>query len=346
MSVLNKIKTVLTTPIRDIEGRLKKGYYFLSLEISLTYLCNSRCTFCNIWKIYKENPNLLKKELSKEEWIDFLSKNNKYLAWVSLTGGEPLLKDGAIDIINYLLNNGKNVEITTNAIAYKYIIGNLEKIKNKKKLFVGVSLDGPKEIHDKLRGVPGNFDNAIKLLEWLEQNNFNFGISVTISYQNAPYIMELFEFLEKRGWIDKVSFRVATISQYYRNEQKIVITKEHIQSIKEALLKIYKGYPRFRKDKFYFGNLLFLEGKIDFDCVAGRNFLFIDPYGNVYPCLYRLDKKLGNIKENPNLLNYLGKFKRDCKCWSECHYLPARRSSTKELLSYIWFRLFSNKKHL
>ena len=40
----------------------------INFTVSITNKCNARCKTCNIWRIYEEQPELSKSELSAEEF--------------------------------------------------------------------------------------------------------------------------------------------------------------------------------------------------------------------------------------------------------------------------------------
>ena len=88
-------------------------YYYI------TYRCNSRCDFCDIWK----NP--VNKKVSNAKFEDV--KNNldglKKLGVkvVDFTGGEPLLNEDLPKILRYAKSLGFNVKLTTNGILYPKI---------------------------------------------------------------------------------------------------------------------------------------------------------------------------------------------------------------------------------
>lgn len=65
------------------------------LNFAITYLCNSRCKPCNIWKIKTKD------EFSLEE-IKEIAKNIKFIHWIRLTGGEPFLRKDYVDIVKVL----------------------------------------------------------------------------------------------------------------------------------------------------------------------------------------------------------------------------------------------------
>ena len=82
--------------------------------LNLTDLCNSRCNFCDIWKI---NP---KNEINVDEISKIFKSFNKHLYWLSLSGGEITLVKYYKEMIDKLIYECKNIKIlafTTNALA-------------------------------------------------------------------------------------------------------------------------------------------------------------------------------------------------------------------------------------
>ena len=82
--------------------------------INLTDLCNSRCVFCEIWKIKPEN------EINLNQIKDLLKSINKNLLWLSLSGGEVTLVKYYYDLVDLAVKECKNLKIlafTTNALA-------------------------------------------------------------------------------------------------------------------------------------------------------------------------------------------------------------------------------------
>lgn len=83
--------------------------------IATTYMCNSRCKMCSIWKKYKNNPRNLRDEMTLDEFFEFVNKN-RFLTKIALTGGKPFLRNDLYDMIIFLDGKNYNTEITTNAI--------------------------------------------------------------------------------------------------------------------------------------------------------------------------------------------------------------------------------------
>ena len=93
----------------------------IKLTLALTFLCNSKCKTCSIWKIYKENPDKYKEELNIDDWKKLFDEIGNSLGWVEFTGGEPLLKKDVVDIVSYAYKNTSIFAggITTNAVSPK-----------------------------------------------------------------------------------------------------------------------------------------------------------------------------------------------------------------------------------
>ena len=76
--------------------------------------------------------------------------------WVYITGGEPFLHSGIIDICKKIKSFGKKIGVTTNGTVHNYdIIKYVDRI--------GVSIDGDKTYHDFYRD--NSFDKAFSFLK-------------------------------------------------------------------------------------------------------------------------------------------------------------------------------------
>jgi len=71
--------------------------------------CNLRCPYCDTKYSY-ENPKY--EELSIDEIVERI--DNYKAKYVTLTGGEPLIQDGILDLINILSKKGYRIELETN----------------------------------------------------------------------------------------------------------------------------------------------------------------------------------------------------------------------------------------
>ena len=72
-----------------------------------------------------------------------------------------------VPLVNYIKQKGLTVQIVTNGVGLEK---NAETIVANEWDMICVSFDGPKEIHDKCRGVPGALDTAIRGISAIQEN--------------------------------------------------------------------------------------------------------------------------------------------------------------------------------
>jgi MoaA/NifB/PqqE/SkfB family radical SAM enzyme len=124
---------------------------------NMTNRCNLKCLHC-----YAEaKTHTAEGELTTEEARKFIEDVAEFNAPVLLfSGGEPFLRDDLFDLAEYASSLGLRPVISTNGTLITE-----EKARRAKEvgiMYVGVSLDGLKEVNDHFRGVDGAFDRAIE----------------------------------------------------------------------------------------------------------------------------------------------------------------------------------------
>ena len=80
---------------------------FFFLTFATTYMCDSRCTMCNIWQKYRKNPYMQNEELDVHEIRDVF-RNSKFLKNIQILligGGEPFLKDDLVKLLFYYVSS-------------------------------------------------------------------------------------------------------------------------------------------------------------------------------------------------------------------------------------------------
>lgn len=291
--------------IRSNFAELKKPY---KLNFAVTYRCQSRCAMCNIWKTKPAN------ELSIEEIAEFARKN-PYFNWIELTGGEIFLRNDIVDIVRafhkysdlYLLTMPTN-SLCSHELVKTELKSMLE--LGIPKIAVTVSLDGYKELHDSIRGIPGNYEKAISMFKMLaelkkEFKNLYFVFGYTMSKLNEGKFMETFEKVKKD--IPEIKFNdfhinvVQMSDNYYGNsDNDIIPNKEIVAGELKEIIKNRKrefGIISSIESTFLKNLVKYVEtGKIPFRSRSFEASLFLDSYGNVFPSIM-WNEKIGNIRE-------------------------------------------------
>ena len=142
-----------------IASNFKRLAFPYKLTFVATYRCQSRCVYCKIWEREPEG------ELTLEQIQAFFKKSNKF-SWVDLTGGEVTLRNDYPEIARSIITNNRalyHFHTPTNGLAPERTERQVREILGMKpnKFVITVSLDGPKDLDDRLRGVKGDFDKVI-----------------------------------------------------------------------------------------------------------------------------------------------------------------------------------------
>lgn len=127
----------------------------LVAELFLTDNCNLRCVSCACWR------ETTLGELDTEEWKDVLRQLVELPIYkVNFTGGEPLIRRDAVDIMRFARDIGiRQIHLNTNAIRLTPV--KLDEVLEAGVRSFNISVDGPKPVHDRIRGRAGAFDRTV-----------------------------------------------------------------------------------------------------------------------------------------------------------------------------------------
>ena len=123
----------------------------------LTMRCNLRCEMCPQveGRQHGTTPELTLEQLKMV--VDDLAGSFRPKPFIHLIGGEPLLRRDILELVEYIRQLKFNCSLTTNGLLLKRHADELVRLGVNR---VHVSIDGPREVHDHERGVPGAFDLA------------------------------------------------------------------------------------------------------------------------------------------------------------------------------------------
>jgi len=333
-----------------LKSNLVKDMYPYKLTFAVTYKCNSKCKTCNIWKKKSEN------ELSINEIDMIFSKYNDF-SWVDITGGEIFLRKDIIEIIKIIIQKCKNLYVLhfpTNGLLPELIVEKTKHILrlNPKKLIISVSLDGPKNINDTIRGVPRSFEKAVQTfseLKKIKNKKLKVFFGFTLSKYNIGYFDKMVEEVKKiLPWVKYNDFHMNIMhgSAHYYNNRKVEFPRKKVISEIREFIKKRKGVlnPVLYIEKIYLKLIkkYLITKKTPLPCKALSVSCFIDPYGFVYPCSI-MDEKLGSLRDNGYDLkkilnskksrNTIKKIRRgQCPmCWTPCEAYQTILGNLKRL---------------
>lgn len=161
---------------------------------NMTRRCNLKCVHCYSQSQNKTYPD----ELTTTEGKALIDDLAAFSCPVILfSGGEPLMRPDLPDLVQHATDRGIRSVISTNGTL---ITGDFARTFKKFGLsYVGVSLDGLRETHDRFRGVRGAFDNAMTGIRTCMAEGIKVGIRFTINRRNATDIPAIFNLIETEG---------------------------------------------------------------------------------------------------------------------------------------------------
>ncbi|MFH1332567.1 MAG: radical SAM protein [archaeon] len=291
-----------------MKNQLKRPVYLIYF---VTNRCNSRCEHC----FYSKQLNIAKnKDLSLGE-IEKFSKQLGKLVWLSFSGGEPFLREDIAKVYEIFLrnNNVSDFTIPTNGMLPDVIYEKTREmlqLGKVKSFSLNLSLDGTKQIHNKIRGV-NCYDLVFKTYYKVvglkkEFPYFSIKVSTTLSNKNIGNIKELHEEITKR--MPEINFHNFEIMRGDpKNPEYKTPTPEELEKNKELIFSIWEKYNFYgkrisskiamkaKKELFNTYINILRTKKQPFRCYAGIVHLVLDNQGDVYLC--ELLGKVGNIRE-------------------------------------------------
>ena len=260
----------------------------MDVAVILTYRCNSRCSMCSIWKY----PTLPEEEIS----LETMDKIPNGIDYLNLTGGEPTLRQDLIEIVDLLYPKAMQLEISSNGLYPERLEPIIKKYPDVKIRF---SLEGFGVTNDRIRGEKGGFEKKVRgLLRLKELGGTDLGFGTVIQDENASEVVELFKFAQKHGF----EFSTSALHngfQFHKNDNvpydRVRISK-HIEKLIIEQLKTWNVKNWFRA----YSNLGLIAKVLGHPrilrCTAATDFVFVDPWSDVFACNVRPDLKLGNLE--------------------------------------------------
>lgn len=157
-------------------------YPIRAVHFQLTGRCNLACRFCG------QNKGMLAShggELPVEFWLRCAGETEVDSA-ITFWGGEPLLYPGFEELAAHLSGSSHSLEVVTNGT----LIARHAKTLCRDFDRIYVSVDGPRELHDAVRG-EGVFDRVRAALPLLDGRRGELIFLTTISDANVEYMAEL-----------------------------------------------------------------------------------------------------------------------------------------------------------
>ena len=268
-----------------------------ALCLHIAHDCNLACRYCFAEEgEYHGRKALMSLEVGKKA-LDFLIENsgNRRNLEVDFFGGEPLMN---WETVKELVSYGRSLEeahnknfrftLTTNGVLLN---DEIMEFVNKEMSNVVLSLDGRKEINDKMRPFrngKGSYDLIVPKFQKLAEsrNQTDYYIRGTFTHENLDFSKDVIHFAD-------MGFQQMSIEPVVGDDSEpYAIREEDLPKIMEEYDELAKEFIKRKKAGKGFNFFHFMIDLEQGPCVAkrlsgcgsGTEYLAVTPWGDLYPC--------------------------------------------------------------
>lgn len=278
--------------------------------------------------------------MTTREWKEILDEiHGEGCIWLTITGGDPLLREDFLEIYTYAKKKGFLITLFTNGQEFT------EKIFDylvKYPLFsIEITLNGiTKDTYESITQVKGSFAKVMATIKQLNRRNIRLILKSNCLRQNKDEIAQVKAWTQENlGKPSKNKYRFKYDPMIYPRldgdaspcqhrlsfEELLEATKQDLDIWEEYEKGLHSKFPDLRRDR----NFLY-------HCNAWMTNFFINPHGRLKFCMFSdkfsIDLKTTPFREGfynvfPQVLNERFKTKskcRDCDLRAICYHCPAR----------------------
>lgn len=255
----------------------------------LTLACNLRCVHCGS-RAGKRRSS----ELNTEECLRVVSELSCLgTREITLIGGEAYLRNDWLEIVRAIKKCGMDCSLQTGGrhLSKQHI----SEAAKAGLCQIGVSIDGTAKTHDRLRGVPGSFDEAISVLRDSHDSGLHTSVNTAISKHNVDELDDLLEVMGETKASHWQLQLVVPMGNAVDNES-LIIQPYELCSLMDNIARLYRrgvelGVCVVASNTIgYFGpyeHLLRGGGRSEVHwrgCTAGRTVIGIESDGTLKSC--------------------------------------------------------------
>ncbi len=285
----------------------------------VTKLCNERCPMCNIWKTESDDMSLDEIEIRARDLEVF------GIGYVFLQGGDPLMRNDIVDIIDIFLNHGIRPTVITNAIR---LTPEIAEAIAARPCNLAISIDSLNpELYRQLRGVDtlSIVKDNIERIDYLRRKHKgSWSITTTVTkLTDLSDVKAMICYAEDHGFMYAIRPYITVEGAAGKRDETLVYKSSDVIKIFEYLLK--KAYKEnYLAAMMYEEHIKYIKGVRPMPQCDALNYSFcVNEKGIISPCL-----------ELPNLnlpLEQFDEYKHKyqdilnkCNCETPCFYGCAR----------------------
>ena len=264
--------------------KMARGESVAIVRTEWSYICNMRCKHCSIRELQARSD---RRKMTLDD-VKNLSRQAHELGlaqWV-ISGGEPLMFGDLSELIGAI--NPKLFYITIDTNGWYMTPETAKDLKDMGVDKVQLSIDNlDPEVHDEFRQKRGAWSRAVNSIEAMQKAGLHVLIQTVVDKQRA-YSDELVLFIRFFNGLDvPVYIGYAKPVGAWAGHDEVMLTDADIAHV-EALSKEYQVFTHLTPAYEYEGG-----------CIAVKRMVNITRYGDVNPCPFMQEIRLGSLFEEP-----------------------------------------------
>jgi len=272
--------------------------------------CNCRCVMCDIWK---GNNNVKQiNEADVEKLLVSLKKFNTKS--IVMSGGEALMHPNFFRLCDIIKAHNMSITILSTGLLLQKYANEITSLTDE----VIVSLDGSKEVHDKIRNIPNAYDKLKEGVQAIKSIKKNYRVTGRSVIQHANYLdfPKIVDAAHDIG-LDQISFLTADVTTDAFNREElwgeekvaeIKLSRDEVIQFKEIIESLIETHSEDFKSRFiaespdkirrFYHYYAAYHGLSEFPqirCNAPWVSAVVEADGSVRPCFFH--HKIGNIHD-------------------------------------------------
>jgi radical SAM protein with 4Fe4S-binding SPASM domain len=272
------------------------------LNLAATTRCNQKCSICRIWERDVQEIGLTE--------IESFFTNSGFFSWVDVTGGEIVLRPDIPEVFDIILRKCPDLALLhfpTNGYLTEETVYLAREILGlgSPGLVITVSIDGPPDLHNRMRGSEDAYDRAMETFSRLRELK---GCQTFLGFTVAPYNFGRFEetlsaIMRAHPKISPLDLHVNLMQQsehYYGNQDldgpdPVKMARE-VSTILHCRPSSLKPLHLLQRRYLTLAQGYLRTGRSPMPCQALSASCFLSPDGQIYPCV-GYDASLGSIRD-------------------------------------------------
>lgn len=292
------MSAALTYP--ELDGESPLTWPMSQIAIETTTWCNLSCKMCSVWEGKTKGPDTAT--------VKQILTDARALGATSFVpcGAENFMRTDFVELLEFAQELGYDkLEVVTNGIL---VPKHLERLARLPSLELHVSIDGPRHVHDPLRG-EGAYDKALAAAIAAREAGIAVGVSTVIMKPTLATLEHTLELTRKHGF-GMTSFQPFQPEiDGWRDSSPWTFAPDERSHLEARLAELRQnadamGIAIWTRELLDYVPAYLFEGVRPIPpggCFMPSRFLLVDVHGDVYPCFFMREDVIGNVNQGDRI---------------------------------------------